>query len=204
MTTHKRTGQYARKVALGHDYNEAKSKTKMPTYTDEELATEVWAPVPVETPYPLEASNLGRIRLADTCKVLPHQVTHSGYLIVTFPWRLKAKPHNLAVAPLVWSAWNPTLSRIGQNIAFVDGNKANVRPSNLVAMAHLRAIRRRTATPVLVDGVVYPGTVEVARAYAVTIPTIVRWIAHNRTRWGNPIRFAPEYAKSMDGLTVRL
>lgn len=211
---HKTTGQYARKIELGHDYQEAKRNTTLPTYTAEELSTEVWAPVTADTPIPLEASNLGRIRLTEDRKVLPVGVSHSGYLIVSLP--IRCHPRTLAVAPLVYSAWHPNtpLCRAVRRdedkprmcVAFRDGDHTNTRPDNLVPMPFLRACHRTASkcTPILVDGYVYPGAVEVAKVYAVTPPTVVRWIARNRTRWGNPIRYAPEYAHSMDGMTVRL
>lgn len=203
----KSTGQYAHKIALGHDYREAKAKMVLPVYSAADLATEVWLPVTLNTPSALEASSLGRIRLADDRRILPYGVSHAGYLIVTLPY--KTSPRTWAVAPLVWSAWHPAESTTTGDdkpcVAFRDGDHSNVRPDNLLILPFKRALRRNgKCRPIACGGYVYPGAAEAAKALNVCIPTVAAWLAKGTTNKGVPIRFAPEYAKSMDGLTVRL
>lgn len=201
-SNNKRTGQYARKIQLGHDYTEAKSKTKMPTYTAKQLESEVWVPVNIDTPVELEASSIGRIRLADTKQVLTLNVNHVGYIIACLPEPIR--PKTIAVAPLIWAAWNPGIDKGENQVAFRDGNKANLLPSNLTIMPHRRAVRRKRCIPIRIEDRVYPGAAEVAEVYKVSVPTVVRWLAKRKTRNSEYIRYVPEFLSRIDGMTVRL
>lgn len=200
----------------GHTYRAIRAKTNLPTFTAEELRSEVWAEVPEGVaPCRLEASNLGRLRDYQTKRVLSVNIQHSGYIIAFMP--NGARPRTMALAPLIWAAWagSPATFREGWDIDHIDGDKTNNRPQNLRLLSHSRNTARGHR-PVVHRGTVYPSSNAAARALGVCGETIARWIEEDsKPRWGGiirragytpdgePIRFADELRDVCDGLTVR-
>ena len=201
--------QYDRQKRCGHTYANAKANYVPPTFTEEELATEVWTDVPsiLTGGLKVEASSLGRVRKAKTKYIYSPQINFCGALIVNA--RVPDENTNsrmIQVSKVVFYAWNPHLLDIlidaDLDIDHIDSDKTNNRPGNLRLIPHIRNARR-AREPIQIGETIYPGKNAVAESYGVTPRTVDYWVQRGRANDGSEIKVRTDL-KSSDGLVCRL
>lgn len=185
----------------GKNHSTCKNAT-FPTFTEEELAKELWRTCPIAPQY--EASTLGRIRLYSNKKPMPIGIQNSGYAIVGGG---SSKRPTFAVANLVFSAWCPDLDEVRRNSALeidhADNCKTNNRVSNLRLVSHARNIARsRHSVAVRVGDLFFPTRTTAACFLDVTPATISNWIRKGFTPDGDEIEVS-DMSCEMDGLSAR-